>query len=170
MWFLCKKGLYLESCIFRQTSAKFLPRQTAALLWRLSFRKGSLAKDCLQPLVNRISIKSLEKYWARYILSYNSKRDQKLKVVYTFSLISCMSRQWWPINSNDFYILNAAVFSSKCETSALQEVYVTSSFTGHSFRVISGETWYCLPIHSYAFWFLFNLECICVSFKCKYNS
>jgi len=32
-----------------------------ALLWRLSFAMGSLAKGCFQPLVNRISIKTLEK-------------------------------------------------------------------------------------------------------------
>jgi len=31
---------------------------------------GSFAKDCLQPLVNRISIKTLEKYWPSCILSY----------------------------------------------------------------------------------------------------
>jgi len=30
----------------------------AAILWRLSFRMGSFAKDCLQPFVNRISIKT----------------------------------------------------------------------------------------------------------------
>jgi len=52
----------LESYIFRQTSGKFCRKQTAALLWRLSFMMGSFAKDCLQPLVNRISIKTLEKY------------------------------------------------------------------------------------------------------------
>jgi len=30
--------------------------------------------------------------------------------------------------------------------------YVTSSFAGHSFRVISGETWYYLAIHRCSFW------------------
>jgi len=64
----------LESYIFRQTSAKFWRRQTAALVWRLSFRMGSFAKDCLQRLVNRISIKALERYWPSYILSYSSKK------------------------------------------------------------------------------------------------
>jgi len=34
---------------------------------------GSFAKGCLQPLVNRISIKTFEKYWRSYILSYSSK-------------------------------------------------------------------------------------------------
>jgi len=34
---------------------------------------GSFAKDSLQPLVNKISIKTLEKYWSSYILSYSSK-------------------------------------------------------------------------------------------------
>jgi len=34
---------------------------------------GSFAKDSLQPLVNRISIKTLEKHWPSYVLSYNSK-------------------------------------------------------------------------------------------------
>ena len=32
-----------------------------------------LAKDCLQPLVNKISIKTLENYGPSYILSYSSK-------------------------------------------------------------------------------------------------
>jgi len=45
----------------------FCRRQTAALLWWLNFRMGSFAKDCLQPLVNRISIETLEKYWPCYI-------------------------------------------------------------------------------------------------------
>jgi len=36
-------------------------RQKAELLWRLSFGMGSFAKDCLQPSVNRISIKTLGK-------------------------------------------------------------------------------------------------------------
>ena len=49
----------------------FCRKQTAALLWRLSFRMGSFAKDCLQPLVNRISTKTLEKYWPSCILSYS---------------------------------------------------------------------------------------------------
>jgi len=40
----------------------FCRRQTAALLWRFSFRMGSFAKDWFQPLVNRISIKTLEMY------------------------------------------------------------------------------------------------------------
>jgi len=51
----------------------FCRKQTTALLWRLSFRMGSFANDCLQPLVNRISIKILEKHWPSYILSYSSK-------------------------------------------------------------------------------------------------
>jgi len=34
---------------------------------------GSFAKDGLQSLVNRISIKSLGKYLPGYILSYSSK-------------------------------------------------------------------------------------------------
>jgi len=56
----------LESYIFRQTSAKILPKTKAALLWRLSFRIGSFGKACLQPLVNRISIKTLENYIPSY--------------------------------------------------------------------------------------------------------
>jgi len=51
----------------------FCRKQTAALLWRLSFKMGSFAKDCLQPLVNRISTKTLEKYWPSHILSISSK-------------------------------------------------------------------------------------------------
>jgi len=34
---------------------------------------GSFAKDCLQPLVNKISIKTLEKYGPSYLLPYSSK-------------------------------------------------------------------------------------------------
>jgi len=51
----------LESKIFRQIFAKLLPKTKTALLWRLSFGMESLAKDCFQPLVNRVSIKTLEK-------------------------------------------------------------------------------------------------------------
>jgi len=40
-------GKYLRS---------FSRRQKAALLWRLSFKTGSFAKDCLQPLVNKKSL------------------------------------------------------------------------------------------------------------------
>jgi len=36
---------------------------------------------------------------------------------------------------------NAATFSSKSETFALQVTYITPSFVGQSFRV-KGETWY----------------------------
>jgi len=50
----------LEGLIFKQISAKLLPKTKAALLWRRSFGMGSLAKDCFQPLVNRISIKTLK--------------------------------------------------------------------------------------------------------------
>jgi len=39
----------------------FAEDKNAALLWRLSFAVGSFAKDRLQLLVNRISIKTLEK-------------------------------------------------------------------------------------------------------------
>jgi len=35
-------------------------REKVTLLQRLSFGMGSLAEDCFQPLVNRISIKTLE--------------------------------------------------------------------------------------------------------------
>jgi len=54
----------LESYIFRQISAKFLPKtkSSTSLLWRLSFTMGSFAKDCFQPLVKRISIKTLDKH------------------------------------------------------------------------------------------------------------
>jgi len=65
--------IMLESYIFRQTLRSFFQRQTAALLWRFSFRVSSFAQDCLQPLVNRISIKTLQRYWPSYILSYSSK-------------------------------------------------------------------------------------------------
>jgi len=57
----------LESYIFRKISAELLLKTNTALLWRLSFRMGSFAKACLQPLVNRISIKTLENYLTSYI-------------------------------------------------------------------------------------------------------
>jgi len=56
---------------------------------------------------------------------------------------------------------NAAMFSSKCETFALQIGYITPGFVGHSFRV-KGETWYFLPIHRCTFGF--NLKYIFASF------
>jgi len=51
----------LESYGFSGKSRIFCRRQKAALLWRLSFGMGNFAEDCFQPLVNRISIKTLEK-------------------------------------------------------------------------------------------------------------
>jgi len=52
----------LESEIFGQISEKlFAKDEKTALLRRLSFGMGSLAKDCFQPLVTKISIKTLEK-------------------------------------------------------------------------------------------------------------
>jgi len=39
----------------------FAEDKKAALLWRRSFGMGNSAKDCFQLLVNRISIKTLEK-------------------------------------------------------------------------------------------------------------
>jgi len=65
--------IMLESYIFRQISAKLLPKTKAALLWILSFRMGGFAKACLQPLVNGISIKRLESYLPSYILTYSSR-------------------------------------------------------------------------------------------------
>ena len=47
--------------------------------------------------------------------------------------------------------------------------FVMPSFAWHSFRAISGETWYYLPIHRCWFWFLFNLKYIFLSL-CMYNS
>jgi len=52
----------LESYSFSGKSLRiFCRRQKAALLWRLRFGLGNFAKYCFQPLVNRISIKTLEK-------------------------------------------------------------------------------------------------------------
>jgi len=59
---------------FQANLCEVFAEDKKALLWRLSFRLGSFAKDCLQPLVNRISIKALEKYLRSYILTYSSKR------------------------------------------------------------------------------------------------
>jgi len=53
--------IMLESLIFRQISAKLLPKTKSSTIVEISFGMGSLAKDCFQPLVNRISIKTLEK-------------------------------------------------------------------------------------------------------------
>jgi len=72
----------LESYIFRQLSAKLLLTTKAALLWRLSFRMGSFAKACLQPLVNRILIKTLENYLPGYILTYSSKHKDLTSNIY----------------------------------------------------------------------------------------
>jgi len=47
--------------------------------------------------------------------------------------------------------------------------YVKPSFAGHSFRIISGETWCYLPIHRCSFLFLFNLKYIFV-LLCMYNT
>jgi len=41
---------------------------------------GSFAKDCLQPLVNRIYIKIFEKYWPSYILSYSLKLNDLISL------------------------------------------------------------------------------------------
>jgi len=41
---------------------------------------SSFAKDCLQPLVNRISIKTLEKYRPSYILSCSSKFNDATRI------------------------------------------------------------------------------------------
>jgi len=64
----------LVSYIFRQISAKFLPKTKSStrLLWRLIFTVGSFAKHFLQPLVIMISMKKLEKYRLSYILTYSS--------------------------------------------------------------------------------------------------
>jgi len=52
----------LESYGFSGKSLRnFRRSQKAALLWRLSFGMENFVKDCFQPLVNRISIKTLEK-------------------------------------------------------------------------------------------------------------
>jgi len=56
----------LESCIFRLTSATFLPKTNSSTIVDSGDLvlecMGSSEKDCFQPLVNRISIKLLEKY------------------------------------------------------------------------------------------------------------
>jgi len=59
----------LENNIFRKNLCEVLPTKKETLLWRLSFRMGSFAKDCLQPLVKRVSIKTL-KYSLSYIFTY----------------------------------------------------------------------------------------------------
>jgi len=45
----------------KKSLQSFCRRRKAVLLWRLSFRMVSFAKDKLQPLVHKISIKTLEK-------------------------------------------------------------------------------------------------------------
>jgi len=54
--------VYFRKLDFQENLCEaFVEDKKAALLWRLSFGMGSFAKDCLQLLVNRISIKTLEK-------------------------------------------------------------------------------------------------------------
>jgi len=53
----------LEKHHFQANVCKLLAKTKAALLWRLSFTMGSFAKACLQPLLNKISIKTLENYY-----------------------------------------------------------------------------------------------------------
>jgi len=51
-------SVYVRKLDFQANLCKaFAECKNAALLWRLSFGMGSFAKDCLQLLVNRISIK-----------------------------------------------------------------------------------------------------------------
>jgi len=56
----CPSTFFTSSFVFGEVSKN--ERQKAALLWRLGFGMGSFAKDCHQPLVKRISIKTLEKW------------------------------------------------------------------------------------------------------------
>jgi len=106
---------------------------------------GSFAKDCLQPLVNRISIKTLEKYWPSHTLSYSSKLNDltRNKSGGAYSHEAPRFRHLW--------------------------AYITPSFAGHSFHVISDETRYYLPIQCCSLWFVFHLKYIFVSL-CMYNS
>ena len=114
---------------------------------RLRFEMGSFAKDCLQLLINTISIKTLEKYLPSS--TYSPKLRAWLETKYTFtSFLAMLSRQWWPSNPKDFFSVtlklwdfilvvnklvckssdlsefnqthNAAMFSSKCEIFDLQ--------------------------------------------------
>jgi len=48
--------------ILGKSLRSFCQRWKEALLWRLNFKMGGFARDCFQPLVNRISIKTLKKY------------------------------------------------------------------------------------------------------------
>jgi len=58
----CDASVYFRKLDFQENLCEaFVEDKKAALLWRLSFGMGSFAKDCLQLLVNRISIKTLEK-------------------------------------------------------------------------------------------------------------
>jgi len=46
--------IMLETKIFRQFSAKLLPKTKSSTIVETYFGMGSLAKGCFQPLVNRI--------------------------------------------------------------------------------------------------------------------
>jgi len=104
----------------------FCRRQTAALLWRFSFRMGSFAKDLFQPLVNRISIKPLEEYWPSYILSYSSKLNDltgnERELIHLALFLVCHDKSDQQIQKK-FITRNATMFSSKCETFAVQVAY-----------------------------------------------
>ena len=66
--------MLLEKLKFSGKSVRnFCQRQISSLLWRLSFGIDSFEKDCLQSIVNRISIKMLEKYRFSYVLRNSSK-------------------------------------------------------------------------------------------------
>ena len=55
-------SVYVRKLDFQENLCEaFAEDKNAALLWRLNFGMGSFAKERLQLLVNRISIKTLEK-------------------------------------------------------------------------------------------------------------
>jgi len=57
--------IMLESYMFRKISVKLLPKTKSSTIVETWFQNGQFCK-CLLPLVNRISIKTLEKYLSIY--------------------------------------------------------------------------------------------------------
>ena len=155
---------------------------------------SSFAKDCLQPLVNRISIKTL-KYWLSFWPISQNTGTCLGKITYTFSFISCnvgtmvtnQSKNIYSVTltpcvcaeyihwfvSHTIYLSLGKPTMQQCFYLSAKHLlyrYVAPSFAGHSFRVLMQvKLGTFSPIHRCEFWFLFDLKNISVSL-CKYNS
>jgi len=156
--------LMLESYIFRQIFTKIFDRKQHYC--GDSFRIGSFAKDCLLPLVNRISIKPLEKCLPCYTLTIaqNVGLDQDFMIKCRFILTSCNVTTMVPNKPKIYFYRDSCtlwlcwmhwfvshlIYITKptiqqCFHPIAKHLlyrYVIPSFAGHSFRVNAGETLY----------------------------